>query len=116
MSSPGASTTKTTQSPCVPKNTSPDSEIELPNGIKSVQWGETICELQRMKADNKTYVEIAKDPAYSSYVMWIVQHDKGKGSRCEDFRTFLIFAKHAQGSVQGMTFPGSNEVLRFRGA
>lgn len=100
----------------MPKKTSPDSEIELPSGIKSVQqWGETICELQRVKADNKTYVEIVKDPAYSSYVPWIVQHGEGKGARCEDFRNFLI-AKYAQSSVQGMTFPGSNEVRRFRGA
>lgn len=79
-------------------------------------WGETICELQRVKAENKTYAEIAKDPVFSSYATWIVQHGKGKGARCEDSRNFLMYAKFAQGCSHGMTFPGSNEVRRFRGA
>jgi hypothetical protein len=117
VSSPGASVAKDSQSPHVPKKMFANEEIELPSGITSVaEWGETICELQRVKAENKTYVEIAKDPALSSYVTWIVQHGKGKGARCEDFRNFLIYAKFAQGRSHGMTFPGSNEVRRFREA
>eukprot|EP00435_Cladocopium_sp_Y103_P016924 s2219_g4.t1 len=117
VSSPGASTTRTSQSPYAPVKKMPEAEIELPPGVKDVQqWGETICELQRVKSENKTYHEIANDPALQSYVTWIVQHGKGKSARCDDFRNFLIFAKHAQGRDHGMTFPGSNEIRRFRGA
>ena len=69
-----------------------------------------------MKAEDKTYVEIAEDPVFSSYVTWIVQRGKGKGARCEDIRNFLIYADFAQSRSHGMTFPRSNEVRHFRGA
>ena len=115
LSSPGASVAQERQVPHLPKKESADSEIKLPSGIKDVtQWGKTLCELQRVKAENKTYVEIAEDSAWASYVTWIVQHGKGKGARCEDFRNFLIYAKYAQGRDHNLTFPGSNEVRRFR--
>eukprot|EP00435_Cladocopium_sp_Y103_P055282 s943_g18.t1 len=101
VSSPVGKCAKSPQLPVVPKKPVFDEKIQLPEGITSLEeWGNTVCELQKVKSDNKTYHELTKDSEYSSYLTWIVQHGKGKGAKCEDFRNYLIFGKFVKTGVQ----------------
>lgn len=103
------------QLPIAPKKSAEESNIELPAGIKSVEeWGRTVCELQKVKNENKTYGEIAVDPSHRSYLQWIVQHGKGKSAKYDDFRNYLIYGQFVTVNESGLTFPGSNEVRKIR--
>ena len=63
VSSPVGKYQKFPQLPMAPKKSVPDEKIELPSGISSLaEWGRTVCELQRVKSDSKTYYELATDP------------------------------------------------------
>ena len=115
VSSPAEKCYKSPQMPVAPRKTVPDEKIQLPTGIPSLtEWGCTVCELPRVKGDSKTYHELATDPEYSSYINWIVQHGKGKGARCEDFRNYLIFGDFVKTGASSITFPGSSEIRKIR--
>ena len=115
VSSPAEKYQKSPQMPVAPKKTVPNEKIQLPTGIpRLTEWGCTVCELPRVKGDSKTYHELATDPEYGSYLNWIVQHGKGKGARCEDFRNYLIFGDFVKSDASSITFPGSSEIRKIR--
>ena len=115
VSSPVGKYQKSPQMPVAQKTTVPDEKIQLPTRIPSLtEWGCTVCELPRVKGDNKTCHELATDPEYGSYINWIVQHGKGKGARCEDFRNYLIFGDFVKTGATSITFPGFSEIRKIR--
>lgn len=87
----------------------------LPPGVKTLShWGQTIGTLQKVKADEPTYAEIATSEKYKSYRFWMFHQGKGiKSGRMDDLRAYLC-AVGVDESGSGEAIPGTEEIRRFK--
>ena len=98
---------KSAQKPMAP-------QISLPPMVNSLEkWGKTVCTLPKVKADDVTYYQIGTLPKYRDYCDWVFKQGESKGAKCVDLRNYLIAAGLVS-EPEGVVFPGTTELRRFR--
>lgn len=89
--------------------------IKLPEGIHTYdEWGDTICEMDRVKALELTYRELTENKDHHGYLQWVLDHGKSKGKRCMDLRNYLIYGNFSTEKSSGPCYPGSTTVRKTR--
>lgn len=82
--------------------TTPGYDGTLPPGVGSMsQWGKTICNMPKVKAEAPSYAEIATLEKYAEYRFWVCKQSLHiKTGRCADLRAYLMAVGVEESSFQ----------------
>lgn len=112
--SPGPSTESSKQLPIPVKHS---EEIKLPPGIPDLTtWGQTVCELPKVKSEGMTYAELVKstNSEHKEYLEWVIKCGQSKGPRCNDLRNYLLYGKCIRKTDEGPAMPGTSKTRKMR--